>query len=568
MTCLSGSAMLQFAPPPAYFYLVPIVFVLLASLSPRLFARVCGKVEGIIARFAEHRVLAVGSIFLAIAAIRLLILPLLPVPVPGIHDEFSYLLMADTFAHGRLANPPHPMWMSFETFHVNWFPTYSSMYPPAQGLVLAFGQVLGNPWIGVLLSDAAMCAAILWMLQAWMPARWALLGGVLVALKFGFAGYWMNSYWGGAVAATGGALVLGALARMVRRARIRDALLLGLGIAILANSRPYEGLLFCVPVALYLSWWLAGKTRPFFSTRTRFRKAVAPLAIVLLLAIAWIGFYNWRLTGHALLFPNALNVGTYHTAPMFVFGKAKPPKEYNNAQFEDFYSGFERDEYRGTWSDFSCISRVKATRISSAFFWLGAVLVLPGLPFVFRDRKMRLLIVILPLVMFGVFAVIWSNAHYAAPLTCVIFALIVQSLRHLRTVRLGKLPIGTALSWSIVVPLAVDTASAVAHRECDPIAWTCEGDPSRAVIQKTLEHTPGKHLIMVRYEDEHNIHDEWVYNGADIDGAKVLWARELTAEQNAKLFAYFKDRQIWLATPDTDNTSLEPYSPPEASSKP
>ena len=562
MTYLSGSAMLQFPSPRAELLLVSIPFLVLASLWPWLFARVCGNVEGILARFAERRALAVCSVFLAVAAIRLLILPLLQVPVPGIHDEFSYLLMADTFAHGRLANPPHPMWMSFETFHVNWFPTYSSMYPPAQGLVLALGQRLGHPWIGVLLSDAAMCAAILWMLQGCMPARWAFLGGVLVALKFGFAGYWMNSYWGGAVAATGGALVLGAFARIMRRARIRDALLMGLGIAILANSRPYEGFLFCVPVALYFLWWLAGKARPFFSTRTRFRNVLAPLGIVLLLTGAWIGFYNSRLTGHALLFPNALNVRTYHTAAMFVFGTAKPPREYNNAQFEDFYGGFERDEYRGTWSDLKCISLLKVTRISSAFFWVGAALVLPGLPFVFRDRRLRLLICILPLVVLGIFAVIWSNAHYAAPLTCVIFALLVQSIRHLRTMRLGKLRIGKALSWAAVVLLAVDTASAVAHRECDPIAWTCQGDPSRAVIQKTLERTPGKHLVVVRYGEEHNIHDEWVYNGADIDGAKVLWSRELSPEQNARLFAYFKDRQVWLVTPDTDNTSLEPYSSP------
>src|SRR5437588_12278708 len=74
-------------------------------------------------------------------------------------------------------------------------------------------------------------------------------------------------------------------------------------------------------------------------------------------------------------------------------------------------------------------------------------------------------------------------------------------------------------------------------------------------------HTPGKHLILVRYGEDHNIHDEWGYNGAEIDSAKVLWARELDAEQNAKLLAYFKDRHVWLVEPDKDNTESIPYTP-------
>jgi len=536
----------------------------IALLFPRAAQSPFDRVERTLASLSERRTLAIGALFLAVIAVRVLALPFLHVPVPGIHDEFSYLLLSDTFAHGRLTNPTHPMWISFETFHVNWFPTYSSMYPPAQGAALAVGQVLGDPWIGVLLSDAAMCAAILWMLQAWLPARWALLGAAIVALKLGVASYWMNSYWGGAVAAIGGALVLGAAARIVKRARIRDALLLGLGIAILANSRPYEGTLFCVPVAVWLLWWLMGRTKSKDVLRVRLTKIVIPLTAVVALTAVWMGYYNWRLTGNALLMPHVLNTRTYHTAPLFLWEQPKPEMHYRNQQFEDFYNGWERENYHQTRADIFRVSWEKLFRGGVTYFWPCLLLALPALPFVLRDRKMRLPWIIAVIGVAGVFIVIWSNAHYAAPITCVLYLLVVQTIRHLRTMRIGTRPVGLALSRAMVLSLFLGTGIHVVRHVCDPLFWTCQGDPSRTAITNKLGQTPGKHLIIVRYAEDHNIHDEWVFNGAEIDDAKVLWAREINPEQDAKLLAYFKDRTIWLVTPDEDNTYLEPYTPPGA----
>jgi len=540
---------------------VGIIFSLSAVLFPRPTMKVLRAIESLFSRLAARKTLAVLVLFVAVIAVRLAVLPKLPVPVPGIHDEFSYLLLGDTLAHGRLANPTHPMWISFESFHINWIPTYSSKYPVGQGAVLAFGELLGHPWIGVLLSVGVMCATILWMLQAWLPGRWAFLGAVLVALKFGIANYWVNSYWGGALAATGGALVLGAMPRLVRHARVREALLLGLGLTILANSRPYEGLFFSLPVGVWFLWWMAGKTASTTNVRDRTRRALLPVCAVLTLTFACMGYYNWRLTGNALLLPYALNSQTYRTAGLFLWEHAKPPLEYHNQQFDDFYNGWEHEDYQNSWQDIWRVSVEKLTRSGSTYFWWGALLLLPGVPFLFFDGKMRLPLIVFLLVSAGFLGEIWSMPHYAAPLTCVIFLLVVQAIRHLRTMKLARRPIGIALSWAVVFLLANDVRSFVSHQVCDPLQWTCQGDPSRAAIAEKLSHTPGEHLILVRYEEDHNLHDEWVYNGAEIDTAKVLWARELDAEQNEKLFAYFKDRQVWLVEPDVDNTELIPYQP-------
>jgi len=563
MNAFSGSALPPFTPILLAGLLLTLVLVLFAVFVPRQCETVLRNVEKFLAKWARHKTLAIGLVFLAVIAIRLVVLPLLPVPTPSIHDEFSYLLMADTFAHGRLANPTHPMWISFETFHVNWFPTYSSKYPPGQGAALALGEVLGNPWIGVLLSNAAMCAAILWMMQGWLPARWALLGGILVAMKFGIASYWMNSYWGGAVAAAGGALVLGAIPRVIRWGRFRHALLLGLGIAILANTRPFEGLFFCIPAGCWFLWWLAGQTKSRVPPRNRLVNVFLPVSAVLLATFVFIGYYNWRLTGNAFLLPHTLNSRTYRTMGLFLWDHPKPPLTYRNQQFEDFYNGWEREDYQNTWAGVWNVSKEKLVRGGGRYFWCGALLLLPGVPFVFRSRKLRLPVLLFFLGVAGFFILIWSMPHYASPITCVIFLLLVQSMRYLRIVRIVRRPIGLALSWAAVLLLALEIGSSVWHHVCDPLEWTCEGDVSRAAIQEKLSHTPGKHLILVRYNADHNIHDEWVYNGAEIDSAKVLWARDISPEQNAKLFSYFKERQIWIVNPDEDNTELIPYEPPD-----
>src|SRR5215467_11950914 len=124
------------------------ILLALATFLPRLGSRWLGPLERALSRLSGRKTLCLILLPLTTIAIRLALLPIVPYPRPRIHDEFAYLLQADIFAHGRLAFPPHPFSRFFETFYVNFHPTYSAMYPPAQSAVLAFGQLLGNPPFG------------------------------------------------------------------------------------------------------------------------------------------------------------------------------------------------------------------------------------------------------------------------------------------------------------------------------------------------------------------------------------------------------------------------------------
>ena len=271
--------------------------------------------------------------------------PYAPFRIHFIPDDFSFLLAADTFASGRLTNPTPAMWMHFESFHITMKPTYMSMYFPAQGLVLAAGKVLsGHPWYGVLLRSALMCAAICWMLQAWLPPTWALLGGMLAVLRLGLFSYWTNTYsGGGSIAALGGALVLGALPRFMKTARLRDSLLLAVGVILLATSRPYEGLLLCIPVAFVLGRWiLFGKKKP--DAAVLLRRTAAPLALIVA-AAAWMGYYDYRAFGNPFTPPYTVNRATYAMVPYYVWQSRRPEPVYRHEVMRDFYYQYELDYF-------------------------------------------------------------------------------------------------------------------------------------------------------------------------------------------------------------------------------
>jgi hypothetical protein len=163
--------------------LTAILFAVAFAL-PRLGAPIFTRIEQAFARLACRKRLSVVLVGASVLILRLSILPFCPIPLPFVQDDFSFLLAANTFALGRLTNPTPAMWLHFESIQITMQPTYMSMYFPAQGLILAAGKVLfGHPWFGLLIVNALLCAALCWMLQAWLPPTWALLGGLIAVLS-------------------------------------------------------------------------------------------------------------------------------------------------------------------------------------------------------------------------------------------------------------------------------------------------------------------------------------------------------------------------------------------------
>ena len=278
----------------------------IACAVPKLGANKFQSLEGAISRFALHRRQAILFCSVLPVLVRFALLPILRVPEPIIADEFGYLLLANTFASGRLTNPAHPLWKFFEGNYILHQPAYTSQYPFASAIPMAIAEIFGaTPWLGVCLGVGLMCGLICWMLQAWVPPKWALLGGLVAIGQFSIVTPWMNTYWGGSTAAIGGALLAGAAPRIVKYCRVRDSVLFGLGVAILSQSRPFEGLLFSIPLVVWLALWVIGERKISFDLRLR--NVVIPVSAIFILLVAGTAYYNWRVTGDPLLMPYKLH---------------------------------------------------------------------------------------------------------------------------------------------------------------------------------------------------------------------------------------------------------------------
>lgn len=521
--------------------------------------------------YSRNKVLAITVLGLAPAVLRIALLSVIAIPIPVVPDEFSHLLLADTIASGRLANPPHPLAPHFEATYVLQEPTYASVYPPAHGVLMGLAQLLGlHPWYGVLAEVSLMTMAVAWMLDAWFAPQWVLLGTILGVMRLGL---WMTSYWGGSLAAIGGLLLVGSLKRIWSAPRVRDGLILGSSVLILANTRPYEGALLSLAAAGVLMVMLCRAASPL--RRQFFKKIVPPLAACIAAGAACMAYYNWRVTGTSFVMAYVADQRSSGVPQSFVFNPPLPAPA-KLARFQDLRENYQWElaAYQSA-RDLREILPIGLGKLKVFWsFYINPLLSLPllALPWTLHDSRMRVLLFVGLFVSLGMFLYPFYFAHYSAPLAGILIVLIVQGLRHI-AVFTRKAPGGgrtlapvittaiAAAGFSLVL-LALIFHDAVKTRQFSvyPAA-----NLMRDQIEKRFSDSSGRtNLVIVRYSPDHNFHQCMTYNRAKIDEARVVWARELDAASNRKLLHYFRQRTAWLYEPDATPPRISRYPSPEA----
>jgi hypothetical protein len=526
---------------------------------------------GVFGRLAKHSRWCLLLLGLLPIALRLVLLPHCPVPPPAGADDFSYLLLADTLTHFRLANPPHALSQFFESIFVLQQPTYSSIYPLGQGILLALGRLLfGSFWAGVLISTGLFCASCYWMLRGWVSAGWALMGGLLAVMLFGPLCQWTNSYWGGDLSATAGCLVFGSLPRL-RSASKKAKFALGLGFAMQLLTRPFECLLLAVSALLFLAWRPPNTARGSVTepgrppTGFRELRQFAAAAAIVFFALLLTGAQDKAVTGSWTTLPYVLSRYEYGVPATFTFQRNAVPHRALMPQQELDYRAQAAIHGEGTDTLGAFVERL-AFRIKYYRFFLYAPLYIAAFIFILNARKRPDCWVIMSVVLFALGTNIYPYfyPHYVAAEACLFVLIAVRGLEHLNNwrpqlARLILLMCSAQFSfwYGLHVFAGPDLWHAFHYEAWDFINY---GDPEgRIAVNGALHAARGKQLVFVRYSPGHGFH-EWVHNAADIDSSPIVWALDLGSAENQKLLSYFPKRHAWLLQPDAAPPKLTPYS--------
>jgi len=300
---------------------------------------------------------------------------------------------------------------------------------------------------------------------------------------------------------------------------------------------------------------------------------VAPdVILVLIPAVAIMLFQNKAVTGSWTTLPEMLSQYQYGVpAALTVQSNPVPHRPLTREQALDYK--MQLSFHTGPETVRSYLERLEYRVRYYRFFFL-APLYLALAVFPAAMREFRFVWVALTLLLFslGVNFFPAFQLHYVAAVTCLFVLASVTGLDRLSRLSVGGCPAGRAAARLVVLFCAVhflfwyglhlfDNAEvSVAMRPYETWDAINHRNPERRIyVNRQIADIPGKVLVFVRYSPQHIFQDEWVYNAADIDGARVVWARDLGEAENEKLRRYYPDRAVWLLEPDSRPPRLTAY---------
>lgn len=460
-------------------------------------------------------------------------------------DEFAYLFAAETFVEGRLTNQTHPLHESLTGAREQGFlihtPTWQSKFPPGNSLFLAAGMLCGDARFGLLLSAGLAFGGLCWMLQAVFPLRWAATGTLLALLNWFLLVYFGNAMFNGYPAMTGGALVFGALFRIVRQPRAWDGILFGTGAVLLALTRPLEGLFTCLPAAAVLFWQTISWRASSEHRQAALRKGLLPAGMVVLAGLAWLGYYHYRITGSAFVMPYQVWINQ-------VGGQ-----KFSELLFSDGVMDAALKRKANSLLD----AMLELLKLRWERVWITLLTLLPPtfmftLLGVFRTRRDRVFwissgTVVLVCSAIMMEEVIWYPSEYFAPIIGLLMLLITAGCRGLQRLPFRRRKTGATVA--VLLPMFLGIGFLEHARQSVAVIGPMPEHVERmAVIERILQE-PGRHLVLVRYERRPGYNEDWVYNPPNVDEQTIVWAAELEETANQKLRNYYSGRTAWLFQP-------------------
>lgn len=498
-------------------------------------------------------------------------------PRPQIHDEFAYLLQADTFVNGRLTNPTPDCWQAFESFHILMQPSYQGKFPPGQGIQLAVGKWIGHPIYGVWLTLVLWGWAGIYAFQRLLPLGWAFAGAVILVLQFGVLSYHGNSYWGGSLFGLAGTLILGGTLHMLHPGvRLRDGFVLGLGLAIASLTRPFEGLLFSlVPV---LTLFVAGyrlKFKPTEQSR-QFVKAGVFAILCPVIAVGMHLVYNHAVTGSFSELPYSIYQERYQPgSALFPWQHIEDSGSSHHIGNDAMRKGQHDYDWTNVDSGMEYLLRLLTSWKLLFFFLLPWPLVLPILIGLFGYFKrsdlqgffvltLSLFVFLIPMISTSALGFLFH--HYFTAWCSVWVLLAIVGLREIMNWSYCRSkPTGRWIAGGLAVWLCVLWALNLWTFTQDPYVKTKYKIPlvyeSRHNIEKVLserfENSSKHQIVFVKYDETHDPHSEWVYNGSDIRSQSVIWARWLEPEKNTELVEQFDACEFWVVEVSNQDRSIK-----------